>query len=72
MRVVAIVAAGGQGARLGLPVPKQFVELGGRAILDRSVGALARVRVDREGDRRASGRSGRAAAAVSRLVPMDA
>jgi 2-C-methyl-D-erythritol 4-phosphate cytidylyltransferase len=41
MRVVAIVAAGGQGARLGLPVPKQFVELGGRTILDRSVGALA-------------------------------
>jgi 2-C-methyl-D-erythritol 4-phosphate cytidylyltransferase len=41
MRVVAIVAAGGQGARLGLPVPKQFVELGGRTILDRTVGALA-------------------------------
>ncbi len=40
MRVVAIVAAGGQGARLGLSVPKQFVELGGRTILDRSVGAL--------------------------------
>jgi 2-C-methyl-D-erythritol 4-phosphate cytidylyltransferase len=40
MRVVAIVAAGGQGARLGLPVPKQFVELGGRTILDRSVSAL--------------------------------
>ena len=40
MRVVAIVAAGGQGARLGLPVPKQFVELGGRTILDRSVDAL--------------------------------
>jgi 2-C-methyl-D-erythritol 4-phosphate cytidylyltransferase len=40
MRVVAIVAAGGQGARLGLPVPKQFVELGGRTILDRSVAAL--------------------------------
>jgi len=40
MGVVAIVAAGGQGARLGLPVPKQFVELGGRTILDRSVDAL--------------------------------
>jgi 2-C-methyl-D-erythritol 4-phosphate cytidylyltransferase / 2-C-methyl-D-erythritol 2,4-cyclodiphosphate synthase len=40
MRVVAIVAAGGQGARLGLPVPKQFVDLGGRTILDRSVSAL--------------------------------
>ena len=40
MRVVAIVAAGGQGARLGMPVPKQFVELGGRTILDRSVDAL--------------------------------
>jgi 2-C-methyl-D-erythritol 4-phosphate cytidylyltransferase len=41
MRVVAIVAAGGQGARLGLAVPKQFVELGGRTILDRSVSAVA-------------------------------
>jgi 2-C-methyl-D-erythritol 4-phosphate cytidylyltransferase len=41
MRVVAIVAAGGQGARLGQSVPKQFIDLGGRTILDRSVGALA-------------------------------
>lgn len=40
MRVAAIVAAGGQGTRLGTAVPKQFLELGGRAILDRSVAAL--------------------------------
>jgi 2-C-methyl-D-erythritol 4-phosphate cytidylyltransferase len=40
MRVAAIVAAGGQGTRLGTAVPKQFLELGGRAILDRSVEAL--------------------------------
>ena len=40
MRVAAIVAAGGQGARLGTAVPKQFLELGGRAILDRSLEAL--------------------------------
>jgi 2-C-methyl-D-erythritol 4-phosphate cytidylyltransferase / 2-C-methyl-D-erythritol 2,4-cyclodiphosphate synthase len=40
MRVSAIVAAGGQGTRLGTAVPKQFLELGGRAILDRSVDAL--------------------------------
>jgi 2-C-methyl-D-erythritol 4-phosphate cytidylyltransferase len=41
MRVTAIVAAGGRGARLGTPVPKQFLELAGRTILDRSVSALA-------------------------------
>ena len=41
MRVAAIVAAGGQGTRLGTAVPKQFLELAGRAILDRTVSALA-------------------------------
>ena len=41
MRVAAIVAAGGQGTRLGTTVPKQFLELGGRTVLDRSVEALA-------------------------------
>ena len=40
MRVAAIVAAGGQGTRLGTTVPKQFLELGGRTVLDRSVEAL--------------------------------
>jgi 2-C-methyl-D-erythritol 4-phosphate cytidylyltransferase len=40
MHVVAIVAAGGQGSRLGTAVPKQFLELGGRTILDRSIDAL--------------------------------
>ncbi len=39
--VVAIVAAGGQGSRLGAAVPKQFLDLGGRPILARSVEALA-------------------------------
>lgn len=41
MQVVAIVAAGGQGTRLGTAVPKQFLELGGRPMLERSVMALA-------------------------------
>jgi len=41
MRVAAIVAAGGQGTRLGTTVPKQFLQLGGRTVLDRSVEALA-------------------------------
>jgi 2-C-methyl-D-erythritol 4-phosphate cytidylyltransferase / 2-C-methyl-D-erythritol 2,4-cyclodiphosphate synthase len=41
MRVAAIVAAGGQGTRLGTTVPKQFLELSGRTVLDRSVEALA-------------------------------
>ncbi len=40
MRVVAIVAAGGRGTRLGTARPKQFLDLGGRPILERSVSAL--------------------------------
>ena len=37
MRVTAIIAAGGTGVRLGGERPKQLVEIGGRAILERSV-----------------------------------
>lgn len=40
MRVAALVAAGGQGTRLGTPVPKQFFVLGGRTLLERSLAAL--------------------------------
>ena len=40
MHVVAVLAAGGQGARLGMAVPKQFLELAGRSLLERSVSAL--------------------------------
>ena len=40
MRVVAIVAAGGRGTRLGTTHPKQFLALGARTILERSVSAL--------------------------------
>lgn len=36
----AIVAAGGRGQRLGSAVPKQLLDVGGRAVLDRSVSAL--------------------------------
>lgn len=36
----AIVAAGGRGQRFGAPQPKQLLEVGGRALLDRSVSAL--------------------------------
>ncbi len=39
--VVAIVVAGGSGKRMGGAVPKQFLPLGGRPILDRTVSALA-------------------------------
>lgn len=41
MFVSAIVAAGGRGARLGADRPKQFLEIGGRSILEMSVAALA-------------------------------
>lgn len=37
MHVTAIVAAGGRGARIGGPTPKQFLDLGGRTVLERSV-----------------------------------
>ena len=41
MRVVAIVAAGGRGARLGAGVPKQLLTIGGESMLRRSVRLLA-------------------------------
>ncbi|HEX2343129.1 MAG TPA: 2-C-methyl-D-erythritol 4-phosphate cytidylyltransferase [Vicinamibacterales bacterium] len=37
VHVTAIVAAGGRGARIGGPTPKQFLDLGGRTVLERSV-----------------------------------
>ena len=40
MHVTAIIAAGGRGARLGGAQPKQFLALGGRPILQRSVDAF--------------------------------
>ncbi|HEX6162567.1 MAG TPA: 2-C-methyl-D-erythritol 4-phosphate cytidylyltransferase [Vicinamibacterales bacterium] len=39
--VAAIIAAGGRGARLGADRPKQFLDIGGRSILELSVAALA-------------------------------
>jgi 2-C-methyl-D-erythritol 4-phosphate cytidylyltransferase / 2-C-methyl-D-erythritol 2,4-cyclodiphosphate synthase len=39
--VAAIIAAGGRGERLGANKPKQFLEIGGRSILELSVAALA-------------------------------
>jgi len=40
MHVTAIIAAGGRGERFGGPQPKQLLEVGGRAILERSVAAF--------------------------------
>jgi len=40
MYVTAIIAAGGRGERVGASVPKQLLEIGGRAILERSVHAF--------------------------------
>ncbi|MGE0464743.1 MAG: 2-C-methyl-D-erythritol 4-phosphate cytidylyltransferase, partial [Vicinamibacterales bacterium] len=39
--VSAIIAAGGRGVRLGAEVPKQFLEIDGRSILERSIAAFA-------------------------------
>lgn len=41
MHVAAIIAAGGRGVRLGADRPKQFLEIGGRSILEMSIAALA-------------------------------
>ena len=41
MHVTAIIAAGGTGRRLGAGRPKQLLEIGGRAILERSVTAFS-------------------------------
>jgi 2-C-methyl-D-erythritol 4-phosphate cytidylyltransferase/2-C-methyl-D-erythritol 2,4-cyclodiphosphate synthase len=41
MRIAAIVAAGGRGARLGAGVPKQLLTIGGESILRRSVRLFA-------------------------------
>jgi 2-C-methyl-D-erythritol 4-phosphate cytidylyltransferase/2-C-methyl-D-erythritol 2,4-cyclodiphosphate synthase len=47
MRVTAIIAAGGSGSRLGGDVPKQFLDLGGETIVQRTVAAFtAHPRVD--------------------------
>jgi 2-C-methyl-D-erythritol 4-phosphate cytidylyltransferase/2-C-methyl-D-erythritol 2,4-cyclodiphosphate synthase len=47
MYVTAIIAAGGRGHRMGGARPKQLLEIGGRAVLERSVGAfLAHPSVD--------------------------
>jgi 2-C-methyl-D-erythritol 4-phosphate cytidylyltransferase/2-C-methyl-D-erythritol 2,4-cyclodiphosphate synthase len=47
MRIVAIVAAGGRGSRLGADVPKQLLSIGGETILRRSVKLFAEhARVD--------------------------
>ncbi|MGD7001426.1 2-C-methyl-D-erythritol 4-phosphate cytidylyltransferase [Corynebacterium halotolerans] len=39
-RVIALVAAAGRGTRLGAELPKAFVELRGRSLLERSVQAM--------------------------------
>jgi 2-C-methyl-D-erythritol 4-phosphate cytidylyltransferase/2-C-methyl-D-erythritol 2,4-cyclodiphosphate synthase len=41
MAVSAIIAAAGRGLRLGAGRPKQFLDLGGRSILETSIAALA-------------------------------
>jgi 2-C-methyl-D-erythritol 4-phosphate cytidylyltransferase / 2-C-methyl-D-erythritol 2,4-cyclodiphosphate synthase len=47
MHVTAIIAAAGEGKRLGARVPKQLLEVGGRTILERSLSAfVSHERVD--------------------------
>ena len=35
--IYAVLLAGGQGTRLGLPVPKQFLKLGGKTLLEHNI-----------------------------------
>ena len=44
MRTIAIIVAGGSGTRFGADVPKQFLELGGRPILMRTIEAFGEKR----------------------------
>lgn len=44
--VIAIIAAAGQGKRLGASLPKAYVELAGRPLLERSVSAMVAAHVD--------------------------
>jgi 2-C-methyl-D-erythritol 4-phosphate cytidylyltransferase len=43
MRAAALVLAAGKGVRLGEPIPKAFVRLGGKTLLERSLETLCRV-----------------------------
>lgn len=43
MRITAIIAAAGEGRRLASGVPKQFMEIGGVSLLQRSLNAFCRV-----------------------------
>lgn len=45
-RVIAVIAAAGKGTRLGASVPKAFVPLRGRTLLERSVHAMEAAGVD--------------------------
>ena len=42
MHVAAIIAAGGRGLRMGRALPKQYLNVGGRTILERSLAAFDR------------------------------
>ena len=44
--VIAIIAAAGQGTRLGADLPKAYVELAGRTLMERSVRAMIDAGVD--------------------------
>jgi 2-C-methyl-D-erythritol 4-phosphate cytidylyltransferase/2-C-methyl-D-erythritol 2,4-cyclodiphosphate synthase len=41
MQTAALIVAAGRGTRLGEPVPKQYLDLGGRSVLARAVDALS-------------------------------
>jgi 2-C-methyl-D-erythritol 4-phosphate cytidylyltransferase len=42
-QIVAIVPAGGNGSRLGVALPKQYLEIAGKAILHHALSALSRI-----------------------------
>ena len=48
MKTIAIIVAGGSGTRFGAQIPKQFLELGGKPILMRTVEAFEKALADGE------------------------
>ncbi len=40
MRIYAVIVAGGQGTRMGMALPKQFLDIGGKPILYHSIAAF--------------------------------
>ena len=48
MKTIAIIVAGGSGTRFGAQIPKQFLELGGKPILMRTIEAFTEIKDNKD------------------------